>query len=208
MKKTYAILGVLVTLLLVSLLPGVATAWPRQDGQPMTRWAVAGGVHSLGDGTYAGVEVWANDASPGAPFTQLFVEWVRVRWVSEDEGELLAAASGEARLAGPSLKCTGLALSTASLTANVPMTDELSGDPWGEARLNLVWTGFGPFEVSSYHGLVVDEEAGLVYRLNTTGRARDAGVAGTIALPDGSTIGGGDLIGALFSGISVTRLSK
>jgi hypothetical protein len=209
MRKTCGILGVLaLALLLVMLLAGTATAWPKQDGQPMTRWAVAGGVHSLGDGTYAGVEVWANDASPAAPFAQLFVEWVRVRWVSDDEAELLAAASGEVRLAGPSLKCSGLSLTKASLAATVPMTDELSGDPWGDAQLNLVWTGFGPFQVSSYHGLVVDEEAGLVYRLNTTGRGRDASVAGTIALPDGSTISGGELRGVLFSTISVTRLSK
>ena len=52
--------------------------------------------------------------------------------------------------------------------------------------------GFGPMQVSSYHGLVVDEETGLVHRLNTAGRGRDASVAGTIALPDGSTVDGGD----------------
>jgi len=205
----HAVLGALVlALLLVLLLPGVATAWPKHDGQPMTRWAIAGGSYSLGDGTFAGVEVWANDASPAAPFVQLLVEWVKVRWVSEDEGELLGAASGEVRLAGPSLKCSGLSLTKASLTARVPMTDDLSGEPWGDAQLDLVWTGFGPVQVTSYHGLVVDEEAGLVYRLNTTGRGRDASVAGAIALPDGSTISGGDLRGVLYSGISVARLSK
>jgi hypothetical protein len=208
MKKTYAILGVLVlALLVVSLLPGVATAWPRNDGQPMTRWAVAGGWQSLGDGTMSAVEVWANDAAPASPYKQLFVQWIKVKWVG-DEGELLAAASGEATLAAPALKCSGLSLTKARLRARVHLTDDLSGDPWGDVQLDLVWTGTGPIEVSSYHGLVVDEETGQVYRLNTTGRGRDATVVGTIGLPDGSAITGGDLTGFLFGSISVSRLSR
>jgi hypothetical protein len=202
MKKFLTLLAALSGALLVAAVPvqaaGTSTVFHVRNGQDA--FAVYTTMNgSIETDAFIVGQSGKVQTPPGSPQLQKLAV-LELATVDLSTGPPTPIAVGTGQVV-PTMLVFGSDLNSATLVATIPMTDVFTGQPLGNAEVNLSWTGIGP--VTTQNNITHVRMAGFSVTSHFIGSTRDAAVTGSILF------GGVDYaIGLNQAGIDNVKISE